>query len=907
MPACTTGAVFTTLVVWCEFFNHNYPEHLMHAELLYTSAPQGLKQGSRGFCTVLSTQGMPANLAQRLEALSMYRHVFSPGDPNAVNNPVCHAHLRFSLAGKQVNLISRIADYGLDYSQRTNKLAHHIVVSHPLPPCGPATLLSQPGVMRQAWDGKCETVPTSPQLPSLTAPTSACQAWAKVTGDAGWGGVVANAWLKPGSKTVWLVFSESQSRSLLEMIGESIALLPSSTRWQATFSTYFTNLPPDVDCKVRCVLAGSEEARLAKARGLVIDLTSNLGQAPDGPEVAAARSGKMIGSDAVSPRPSATVPSLPVSDPSDDLLGEVDQTPAPRSRWSQPVPAASSKASSPPPTPIFGAGPLDFAPSYSEANGNVPSYSEPSVRYRKTSSRRTSVLLMVAAILLIILVPLLGGGIFLLAMNSRSSTAQQADGMPKQENPPSEKGNGEETKNNLPASSIDGEEEAFINPGKEDGNSPSNQRETNQGESPQTESPNDTQPPEPPPITAENFSIKLELKHPILGDLTDKGLLIDGTEIRIDWVPKGKDEDQRKLERAWLEENPPEVTLKLNQEERKLEKDKLKITYDEIKKIVQTSKSLKPSVHIEIIASRDGGSGPPFTREIGIPVIHVKLSEEDLLQILEPKFYDVDEKRKVYRAEGIDTLKGLAEEASSFYAYSDVNKLNDAMYLFGAKDGDTKELERKFTISYETTRDASKSLSFLLEEVKKPLDSYQLFKDMLSTIESTSKANRKVEVLKLVLIMDSLLDLQRQVWNADAKEKAPLLKKAGDKAYDLQGKINPLIAPDVKQWNLQYSEPKKGSDVWLFTDMWTKPQSEVPRKWKSLIERVKRIDEIVSKHVFEIVDLMVQKSKGDFFKVPIILKYQPPASDSPTPNTPPAGGLDNFEDSKGIAESPLEK
>src|SRR5690606_36125695 len=78
-------------------------------ELVYTSAPQGLKVGSRGFCTVASTAGMPAALAERLESLSGYRHVFPPQDPQARNNPVAWSHLIVSLGGKCYHVVSRVA------------------------------------------------------------------------------------------------------------------------------------------------------------------------------------------------------------------------------------------------------------------------------------------------------------------------------------------------------------------------------------------------------------------------------------------------------------------------------------------------------------------------------------------------------------------------------------------------------------------------------------------------------------------------------------------------------------------------------------------------------------------------------------------------------------------------------
>jgi hypothetical protein len=56
-----------------------------------------------------------------------------------------------------------------------------------------------------------------------------------------------------------------------------------------------TNLPPDVECKVRCVVAGSDEARMASARGVVINLTQPLDQPPPSEAVSAARDGNYIG------------------------------------------------------------------------------------------------------------------------------------------------------------------------------------------------------------------------------------------------------------------------------------------------------------------------------------------------------------------------------------------------------------------------------------------------------------------------------------------------------------------------------------------------------------------------------------------------------------------------------------
>ena len=291
----------------------------MNIELLYTSAPQGLKQGSRGFCTVISTTGLPINLAQKLESLSGYRHLYQPSDARADADPVCHSHLRFNVGGRTVSVISRVAAYGVDYSQRTNKIAHHISIDDPLPKCGPAAVLSQPGFMRTEWDSQCKTLSDGPAVPNIALSPSVCVAWQRMTGDAGWAGVIANAWMQPPGKPVWIVFSESQSSGLLSLMKEATALLPENRRWQATFSTYCTNLPPDVDCRVRCVVSGSDEARMAIARGLVVDLTKPMPFAVDSPATQAARTGHAIGGETARlPTPSTE----PLTTPGKDIDSE---------------------------------------------------------------------------------------------------------------------------------------------------------------------------------------------------------------------------------------------------------------------------------------------------------------------------------------------------------------------------------------------------------------------------------------------------------------------------------------------------------------------------------------------------------------------------------------------------------
>ena len=128
---------------------------VMFHELIYTSAPRGLAAGSKGFTTVASTPDMPKQLTSLLESLSGYRHLHHPQDAQAHLNPIAYSFLTTKIAGSQHFILSRVADAGLDYSQRTNKLAHHLAkAGQPEIPSGPAWLAAQGRLLPNQLDGR---------------------------------------------------------------------------------------------------------------------------------------------------------------------------------------------------------------------------------------------------------------------------------------------------------------------------------------------------------------------------------------------------------------------------------------------------------------------------------------------------------------------------------------------------------------------------------------------------------------------------------------------------------------------------------------------------------------------------------------------------------------------------------
>ncbi|QDU39210.1 hypothetical protein Mal4_35470 [Maioricimonas rarisocia] len=261
-------------------------------ELVYTSAPSGLRPGSSGYCTVQSSRGIAAPTVDLLESLSGYRHVFTPGTPEASRNPVNFGHYLLRISGRTEHVLSRVSDCELDYSGRSNKLAHHVVIdSFDQVPAGPAWLLGYDGWMVDRWDGTVCYLETPRQPPEETPPQSPCFAWKKATGDAGWGGVLAEAFLANPKRKAFLIYEPGTD--VLALFDEAISLLPRDRRWDVTFATFGAALPATVDCAWTGLVAGSKDVQLSRrfVDALRIDLTAPLEPATEGRLVEMARTG----------------------------------------------------------------------------------------------------------------------------------------------------------------------------------------------------------------------------------------------------------------------------------------------------------------------------------------------------------------------------------------------------------------------------------------------------------------------------------------------------------------------------------------------------------------------------------------------------------------------------------------
>ncbi len=234
----------------------------MPLELIYTSAEKGLRSGSQGYCTVACTDGLTPNMVQLLEQLSAYRHLITPTSPD---NPVVHSHLIHQMNGINYHLLSRIADPGLDYTRRSNIIAHHLIFTEQetkLYPCGPAVILDCDNLFEKQWNRPPKKIAVRNPLdvPDKTEP-HICNAWGEATGDSGWGGYIASLAVK--KTPICIAFRRGQKT--LTFIKESLDLLDEpEMRWKISFCSWFTKYPPQIQCQWKCVLEHSTEEGIVR-------------------------------------------------------------------------------------------------------------------------------------------------------------------------------------------------------------------------------------------------------------------------------------------------------------------------------------------------------------------------------------------------------------------------------------------------------------------------------------------------------------------------------------------------------------------------------------------------------------------------------------------------------------------
>ena len=265
----------------------------MAYELFYTSVPKGLRPLTSGICTVGMTAGFPAPFIPRLEALSGYRPPFD-GAPLS-DCPVAYSHWIIEAAGVTRHILASVRATKPDHTLRSNKLAHYLLLRESeLSKMGPAWILSQPGVMSSEWFGEPREFEAEKILPeNNTTDCVRCDAWEKLTGDAGWAGVIANSAMLDSTAPCSIVYPKGTE--VLQLVHEALLLIPPEWRWRVTFSTYFMDPLAGLRCAWRFCMDGTPAASAARqSPGLTVDLCIRAKCTRNGQFIDAARTGKNV-------------------------------------------------------------------------------------------------------------------------------------------------------------------------------------------------------------------------------------------------------------------------------------------------------------------------------------------------------------------------------------------------------------------------------------------------------------------------------------------------------------------------------------------------------------------------------------------------------------------------------------
>ena len=255
----------------------------MAQELVYTSVPKGLDPRRTGFCTVAMTRGMSPYMVKQLEGLTAYTPVFMHYDVNSSYNPPSIFHYQISDGKKNYELLARVSDCGLDYTKRSNKIGHFILISSEERAKlseGPSCLFSDRLFMTE-WNGEPQYFPAERTLNCANIASTKAVAWEKATGDAGWASWLAESYLAEPDKPCFVIFDPLRHLNLQALVSESLMLLPQNRRWDVTWNTYLSALSAGLSCNWRFCIGNPDLLRSigCQNNAKVLDLRQRLGMA----------------------------------------------------------------------------------------------------------------------------------------------------------------------------------------------------------------------------------------------------------------------------------------------------------------------------------------------------------------------------------------------------------------------------------------------------------------------------------------------------------------------------------------------------------------------------------------------------------------------------------------------------
>jgi GTPase-associated protein 1, N-terminal domain type 2 len=243
-------------------------------QLIYTSAPRGLLSGQSGFCTVARSSDLREALVQRLEQLSSYHYLRVSEAATAKSNPAISAYRLLDLRGTKYYVLTRIQPCGLDFTARTNHLAHHLIFQ-----ADELATLPSPAAILRLWPGWLSSWQGESRLLETPAVSSfAClskyflpaRTWSRLTGD---GGRAAGLLEGDCARGCYIVSPPGSEEQVLEMYCETLQLLNFNGQfplrpWRHTFTSFLQAEDNPIDFHWRACQENTPAYQQAVSRSL---------------------------------------------------------------------------------------------------------------------------------------------------------------------------------------------------------------------------------------------------------------------------------------------------------------------------------------------------------------------------------------------------------------------------------------------------------------------------------------------------------------------------------------------------------------------------------------------------------------------------------------------------------------
>ena len=210
-------------------------------QLIFTSTPIGLEPGRSGYCTVARSQDLSKKEIREIEKLSVLDYSISKSSP-----PKVYSFRTIQTKSSFYYLLSRIKSCGVDYSNRTNYIAHHLIIE-------PESIkdLPSPSEIFQYWEGWKDNWDGNPkylhddlfsELSKLKPENqTSCNSWQVWTGDS------KNAKIPLKGHSIFRT-QKNEEDKLINLFSESCSSLDQKENsWNYTFTTFLQLTDDSVD------------------------------------------------------------------------------------------------------------------------------------------------------------------------------------------------------------------------------------------------------------------------------------------------------------------------------------------------------------------------------------------------------------------------------------------------------------------------------------------------------------------------------------------------------------------------------------------------------------------------------------------------------------------------------------